>query len=490
MKRFNILIIALLGVFTFASCEDFLDWKPTNSADSATAISSKKDAELFLNAINSKMLSGNYLGRNMHLYADAKGGDLTIWTAGYGYEDLYSFDHSAQSGANFGFWTQGYNILLQVNTLLLNIESLEAAGSTENFSDIKGQAHTIRAMIYFDLVRLYGEPYNEDKSAWGVPNITSILSADAQELRATVEQNYTQILSDLKVGEACLKNSTARNDGFINYWANKALQARVYLYMENFKDAYEAAEDVIENGPYSLYKNSEWVDSWSSKKGSESIYQLTVLATEFELTTGSLGGVYSRNADYKSSVPGNFVASDYFLARLGEDPDDVRWGVMTNDHIDATRMSCCYKFLGGVNKQGDGGGDPAACNIKVIRLSEVYLIAAEAALRKSPQDKAKAADRLNEIRKRAPNLEPATAETVSLDMILDERSKELYGEGHRFFDMIRNNKTIEFNDDWQGIPQNRRDKKIDRTSYLTILPLSQSEINANPGIEKQQNPGY
>ncbi len=488
MKKFNILIIALLAIFAFSSCEDFLDKQPTNSADSATSIKSLRDAQLFLNAINSKMLSGSYLGRDMHLYADAKGGDLTIFTAGRGYDTFYAFDHSAQSGASSGFWTQGYNILLQINTLISNIETLEAAGTQEDYSDIKGQAYTLRGMIYFDLVRLYGEPYNEDKSAWGVPNVTTILSANAQELRATVEQNYTQIVSDLKAAEPLLSKS--RKDGFVNYWANKALQARVYLYMENFADALTAAEDIIDNGPYSLYANNEWVDSWKSKEGKESIYQLKVLATEFDLTTSSLGGVYSRAKHYKSSVLGYYMVSEYFLNRLGEDPDDVRWGVMTHDESSTDRLGCCYKFLGGVDMPGDGGGDPAACNIKVIRLSEIYLIAAEAALRKSSPDKKAAADYLNEIRKRAPNLDPATEATVSLDMILDERSKELLGEGHRFFDLIRNNRTIEFNDDWQGIPVSRREKTIDRTSHLTILPIFQGELNANPGLEKQQNPKY
>ncbi len=488
MKRFNILIIAILGVFAFSSCEDFLDKKPTNSADSATAITSLRDAELFMNAINSKMLSGSYLGRDMLLYADAKGGDMTIYTAGRGYDTFYAFDHSAQSGASSGFWTQGYNILLQLNTLLSNIETLEAAGSQEDFDDIKGQAHTLRGMLFFDLVRLYGQPYNEDKSSWGVPNITTILSADAQELRATVEQNYTQILSDLKAGEPLLSKS--RKDGYVNYWANKALQARVYLHMEDFANALTAAEDIIDNGPYSLYENDEWVASWASKEGKESIFQLKVLAAEFGLTTGSLGGVYSRAKHYTSSVLGYYMVSEYFLERLGEDPEDVRWGVMTHDESSEDRLGCCYKYLGGVDMPGDGGGDAAACNVKVIRLSEVYLIAAEAALRKASPDKKAAADYLNEIRKRAPNLDPATAETIDLDMILDERSKELVCEGHRFWDMIRNNKTIEFNDDWQGVPASRRDKTIDRTSHLTILPIFESELNANPGLREQQNPGY
>ncbi len=136
---------------------------------------------------------------------------------------------------------------------------------------------------------------------------------------------------------------------------------------------------------------------------------------------------------------------------------------------------------------GDGKTTGTAVNLKVIRLSEIYLIAAEAAL---STDATKAATYLNAIRKRAPLLVPATALTVTLDMILDERSKELYGEGHRFFDMIRLNKSITFNDDIIAISVPTRPKTIDRSFYKTILPISQTEINANPGIGAQQNSGY
>lgn len=137
---------------------------------------------------------------------------------------------------------------------------------------------------------------------------------------------------------------------------------------------------------------------------------------------------------------------------------------------------------------GDGKPSIYATNIKIIRLSEIYLIAAEAALQNG--DPGKAADYLNLIRKRAPMLQPATADNITLSMILDERSKELYGEGHRFFDRIRCNQTIEYNDDFQNVPVTRRSKTIDRTFYGIVLPIGQDELNANAAMAQQQNPGY
>lgn len=499
MKKLNIILLAVLGVFALASCDDFLDMQPTNQAESSEAIKTAADAQIMMNGIMSKMTSSSLYGRNITLYADAKGGDLTIYSAGRGNDGLYSFNHAPATGSYSGFWTVGYNIILQLNNLLANIELLEANPDiSENFDDIKGQAYTLRAMLYFDLVRLYGKSYTQGDPSkdWGVPNIIEVIDASSQPLRATVQENYTQIVKDLGDGAAIISKS--KSSGFINYYGNLALQARVYLTMGNHSQALAKAKEIIDSGAYELYANEKWVESWSKAYSSESIFELAMLPTENDLGSGSLGGYYSRQGHYSGSVLGYFGASDYFIKRLAEDPDDVRHGVMSYDEISKSfdssyaedRMGCCYKYLGGVNMPGDDPekGSATSCNIKLIRLSEIYLIAAEAALKSDPDA---AAGYLNAIRKRSPNLAPADASTITLDMILDEKSKELFGEGQRYWDMLRLGRTIEFNDEINGAGIAHRDKIIDtKTFYKCILPIFQDEINANREIAKQQNPGY
>ena len=97
---------------------------------------------------------------------------------------------------------------------------------------------------------------------------------------------------------------------------------------------------------------------------------------------------------------------------------------------------------------------------------------------------------LNAIAQRNPNYTPWTSGTVSIDAIYNEYRRELLGEGLLFFEAMRQNRTIEFEDDaWGfGTSTNYRESKIDRTFFRCILPISQNEINANPNI--QQNPGY
>lgn len=484
MKKIYIGCLTLMLTTLFA-CKDFLDVKPTNSGDSATAVQTARDAQVMINGLMRKMTSSAYYGRDFFMYGDAKGGDLTINSQGRGLDGLYTFNHSASTGSNSGFWNQIYHCILQTNALLSRIEQLEAEGTQEDFSEAKGQALTARALMYFDLVRLYGEPYSEDKTAYGVPNVTQPLDASDQPLRATVEENYAQIIADLQAGQDLLGKE--KNNGYLNYYGNLAIQARANLYMENYPAALTAAKEIIDEGPYALYSNSAWVSSWTEQFGSESIFELGILPTESDLGTASLGFYLRRKAHGSSSAMGWFMGSDYFIERLGQDPDDVRWGVMSYDEVSDTHMGACYKYSGSVSLAGDGKSTATAVNIKVIRLSEIYLIAAEAAFH---SDKAQAADYLNEIRKRSPGLAPATSASISIDMILDERSKELFAEGQRFFDMMRLDKSITFNDDLGGIPASHREKTIDRSFYKTILPIADAELNANPGLIDQQNPGY
>ena len=227
--------------------------------------------------------------------------------------------------------------------------------------------------------------------------------------------------------------------------------------------------------------------SWKKQFDTESIFELGIFPNETDLGNNSLGAYLRRKGHGSSQILGWFMASDYFLNRLKQDAADVRWAVMSNDESSTTRLGAGYKYSGSTALEGDGKGSSTAVNIKVIRLSEIYLIAAEAAYH---IDKDLAATYLNQIRKRSPNLAPATAATITMEMILDERSKELFTEGQRFFDMLRLNLPITFNDEFGGITVSHRPKTIDRTFQKVILPIPQDEINANPDIEAQQNPGY
>ena len=492
MKKITV-ILSLICALTLVSCEGFLDVAPSNQADSSTCITSEADAQVMLNGLMRKMTSSSYYGQNFMLFGDARGGDFTIYTAGYTGSNMYYFAHTQVSNTYSGLWSQMYNCLLQANNIILNVEKLKADGTTSSgLDDILGQAYTARALIHFDLVRLYGQPYNMNKSALGVAVVTEPVDAGAQLQRNTVEQVYTQILSDLNAAAPLLKKGKVL--GYINYYANQAILGKVYMYMDNYSAAATAFANIIDSDLYGkdkLYKPEDWVASWTKQNGSESIFELAIYPSEGDLGGSSYGILFRRKNHGNSSAYGCFSASEYWHQIM--DDADVRWGVMDYDHMygEEERSNwpvCCYKYSGSPSLAGDGKSTSTAVNVKVIRLSEIYLLAAECYFQSG--NKAKAAELLNAIAVRNPNQGTWTSGNVSLDAIFDEYRRELLGEGKLFFEEMRQNRTVYFEDDaWGfGTSTTYRETHIDRTFFRAILPISQDEINANPNI--QQNPGY
>ena len=483
MKFLKISLLSAALLFGVTSCKDFLDVKPGNSVDANSPISSITDAKNLINGLNRQMLSSNYYGRNYILYSDVKAGLMTVYSQGRGLDALYSFNQTPTTNSFSGFWSTIYSCINQTNLILEKIATAKINYPNINFSNVEGQALTTRAMLYFDLVKLYGKTYTQDKSSLGVPLILSTVNYNYQPARNTVEEVYTQILKDLKEGQLLLTKSVAKDPGYINYYGNLAIQSRVYLTMADYNNAYSTSKEIIDSKTYSLYENDKWTASWSSMFGNESIYELSINEGEADLGTASLGYYVMRRLGGQG---GMFYASTDYINALNEDSKDVRHAIFGRDEKSATRMGALP-----INSIGDkGSNNNTAVNIKVVRLSEIYLTAAEASLKKAIPNISEAANLLNEISKRSPNLPAYTSSSINEDVILKEKKKEFYSEGLIYWDMLRLNKSITFDDAFGGLNITTRPATIDRTFAKTILPIPLTEINANPTLKTQQNPGY
>ena len=348
MKNIKLILVAAVFLLSIASCKKLLDVTPSNSADANTAVKTPRDAQIVINGIMNQMTNSNYYGRNFIMYGEAKGGDMAVYSMGRGLDALYTFSHSVNSNNYSGYWSQIYYTILETNYLLEQITKLETEGVT-GFNSAKGQALTARALMYFDLVRLYGKQYTDNKASLGVPIVLTRIGFNAKPLRNSVDDVYKQVLKDL--ADAAPLLSKTKSNGYINYYANRAIAARVYLTMDDKPSALTAALEVmgVPSNVYSLYSNANWVASWKSQYGSESIFELNINPLENDLGTSSLG-VYQRNKGVgTTSALGFFYASTNFLNSLNAGGNaDIRRGIMARDESSAARLGACYKYSGSI----------------------------------------------------------------------------------------------------------------------------------------------
>ncbi|RKE03791.1 RagB/SusD family nutrient uptake outer membrane protein [Marinifilum flexuosum] len=488
---YTLLGLSLLG----ASCSDsFLDEDPSNKLGVEGSIKTVIQAQYAIDGVYDQMSSQEYWGNNYISNFDVMADDMRASESGR-LDDYYRYTFYTES-SDAAMWTRPYRALKNAVSLLDVIDDVEAEGddAIADKNDIKGQALALRALIHFDLVRTFGKPYThgDAATALGVPIVTTKVNFDEKPARNTVEEVYTQVIKDFEDAIALL--SSDPNTGRINKLAAKALLAKVYLYKGDMTNALAYAEEVLsEPAGAAIMAREDYVSEWGNPKMSEAL---------FELVNSSEDNPGLESVGYLSDPDGygQFVATDDFIKKLTDSEYDIRGKLLAEDELsteDKPRMGRVMKYPG-------NGGPSYTTNIRIIRTSEVYLIAAEAAL---ASDKNKAASYLNAIITRAypkediiikdedteediilfdypsdvPTVTPAS---VDLASILYERSLELVAEGHRFHDLVRNNITIQRGDDYWGNSY----KDIEMTDHKIIQPIPRIELDANTNMV--QNPGY
>ncbi|MDR1056850.1 MAG: RagB/SusD family nutrient uptake outer membrane protein [Prevotellaceae bacterium] len=474
-------VIILFASFfiTLTSCSDFLDVTPSDGINGGDAFANIANANASLHGIYDGLQSVNMYNANYIFWGDLRGEDMknTDLAGGRG-NAFYRFSHISPETAQPNFWTYPYSRLGRINNLIQAFENNAVAigPNEENIAkNIFAQGYALRALMHFELVRKYGEPYLKNKSAHGVIIVTEPVPTFAKLQRSTVEQAYIQIVDDLTKAISLYPPLASRSkdnygDGYLNVWAAKALLARVYLTMGEWDKAFTTADDVIRNASlFSLTPNAEYVNSWGLEFQKESLFALVNSSQDVgDADRETVGYVFDPNGY------GDLVITDGFRALLKSDPDDVRLKLLGTDRL-GTAESYLMKYPG-------RDGSVMTNNINVIRLSEVYLIAAEAALKKPAKDQAAANKYLNAIRQRA---NPAATDVVATEiLILDERRKELVGEGNRFNDIIRLGLTVTRPE----ILSDQEVKVVSWNEHRIILPIGRSEIDINPDI--YQNEGY
>ena len=495
MKNIYKLLIYVLAMVSLSSCfNSWLDLKPEDGSESSSAINDLKSAKVVLTGIYDGIQGASnrvsYYGANMFLYGDVRGDDMQVINLGDRGSALYEMNYNADNAP--AIWGVPYNVILRANHLIKAIdEGAIRDGSEKELNKMKAEALVIRALVHFDLCRVYGNPYDVDNGAsLGIPIVLGIISPADFQTRNTVAEVYLAVIKDLEDALSIENGLVATQSyGYVNKWFAKGLLAKVNLYKGDNVAALKYAEDVIANSPYGLWTYDEYVDGWkTSDKGRKEML--------FEIVNASTDDWTDREGIANLMNPNGYaciITTKSFLNMMESTPEDVRRKVLTvaidEDYLDKFGESTVY-----VNKYPeDSSGEWRLNSLSVLRLSEVYLIAAEAAAKSSKADIA--VKYLNVIHKRAnPDAADLTEAEATLPRISLERRKELVGEGNRFFDAMRNNETITryTSPADQGYHPLLRPESstFNRTYYRTLLPIPVSEINVNAPIRAQQNPGY
>ncbi|MFX1704296.1 RagB/SusD family nutrient uptake outer membrane protein [Chitinophaga sp. CC14] len=314
-----------------------------------------------------------------------------------GLGDLISEDPA--STAYFYF----YERIMGCNAVLDNINT--AIGSQQEKDRVKGEALAMRSFYYFRLVNLYGEPYNSNPQALAVPlKLNSSVTAEYME-QATVAKVYEQIVNDLKEAATLMDPlPIARRDYHINQPAIHILLSRVYLYMEKWEDCVAEANKVFEQG-------SVLMDMTGITTG----YYLTYTNPEVEWMFGGK----SQGGDQTA-----YTFSPELMSIYDAEKDVRRKYGISDSNGDAPLIS----------KYTNIAGELVQC----LRTGEAVLNRAEANVQLG---KLSAAMKdLNDLRRTriiGYTDENIGDKAVLLKAVRDERRKEFFLEGFRWFDLRR-----------------------------------------------------
>ncbi|MEY3188090.1 MAG: hypothetical protein RIT41_625 [Bacteroidota bacterium] len=465
MKRITIknMIVTTVLFLSLASCEkSFLELKPPTSLTPEFALATEADLQVALRGAYAGLKSTALYGRSLMVLGDMMA-DNTYQSAlnTNRYTNFNLYNYLVTDGDVAGLWNASYTVILRANNIINS-----PIADNANIQQIKGEAYAIRALAYFNLVRYFGSPYTLDPSKLGVPIITTY-QADLKPERAKIADVYTLINKDLTQAFTLMTKFT--NSSQFSKYSAKALQAKVYLAMGDKTNAKTAALDVITNSGFTAISSAAHTGYWAGVAPRTDKVE-TLLEISFDAVANNafdaLSYIYLQSGNY-----GDMLCSSELYDLF--ETTDIRKSL----YATGIRGGLASVF---VNKYGSFTGDHS--DTKVIRMSEMYLIAAEASY---PSNTADALKYVNEVTSRRGATAIASSGSALLEDIITERRKELAFEGERYLDMQRLQRNIARSKNYPAAALS-----IDFTNYRRIMPIPQGELDANPSIKSQQNPGW
>ncbi|MFZ4260983.1 RagB/SusD family nutrient uptake outer membrane protein [Sphingobacterium sp. HJSM2_6] len=455
MKTLNKFAIPLLAlVLTASSCAKKLDLEPVDNISSDVALEDANDVNNALIGAYTIIAKASLYGTNLIMVPDLYASpDYVLWTGSFDtYRQFYNQTVLAQNEDITRTWTDAYQAINIANTVL---ESLNVVTDEEQKAEIQGKALFIRGIMYFELVRLYGLPYEAGtaNSQLGVPISLKAVKAFediiADVKRSTVAEGYTQAENDLTQAISLLTEYPSDLN------AAKGMLARLYLQQSKFDQARDLADEVINSGDYNLIDNLE--SPFRIKNSNEGVFEIQ--QNQQSNAGSSNDGLATFYSNYLNNSGGEIGRGDLSIepAYINSfESGDLRVSLLMYPGINSgTYSKKWYNYFD---------------NIPVVRLTELYLTRAECNFRLSTNVGDTPLNDLNTLRTRA-GVTPFN--TLTLEQILTERDRELSFEGYRLHDLKRTKRTV------GSLPYN---------SGKLVFPIPARERAVNPQLE--QNPGY
>ncbi|GEP96295.1 RagB/SusD family nutrient uptake outer membrane protein [Chitinophaga cymbidii] len=411
----------------------------------------------------------------MHDFAESRGNNVTLqnWTPVSKTTDAFFFRNSngPTLGNNVDFYRGAYQVIVSVNTTLEGIAALEGTtfssltdAEKDRFLYARGENHFLRALVYFNLVRVYGKPYYQ--AAGENPGVILKTSSDIKDVpeRGTVKEAYDLIISDLKTAAQLMKAPVTKTNAFGSTAAAWSLLSRVYLYMGgSIADpddtanelAIVYADSVIDHtaGKYTLLQNDAYRKMFGDDefgdigRANGTTNKELIFAYDNASGGSSIGQFYHFDLTY--GVGATFLPSASFKNLLA--PNDIRGAFLKLNPNSGFVETTKYLVL--------NEAWLTRAPYVFFRLAELYLNRAEAYAKLG--NTAKAKENLKAIHTRAglpaADIDNLAAQDV-LAAVLKERRIELAFEGHNSFDYFRN-----------GLPMTRTAEDNNGTA-MTIEP--------------------
>lgn len=456
MKTTYRIIFFAVAVLSAASCRKFLEQEPNSLATDQTTWKSEGDANasvaacysLIRSALNTSLTYYAYGDLVSDEFSDVVGGDFAFrdaftmnWGVGIPFANTYDPRIKLRVYTNF------YTAVAQSNRCLYFINNMPATafeGTTAAEQQSRknrylGEAYFTRAFNYFYMARVWGD----------VPLVTEHVveaSSAIQQPRTPQAQVLAQAVSDLAMARNYLDwKDEGSPDKVVraDKGAAFALLAHIYAWQGSYDSCSMACDSVIQSGSYALVNADNYMDVYKGQS-SEGIFELISAANEGQVATHpwgseawSITGVTLTEPYIKGPVVPAWQINTALINGLYDTAQDVRYkqAFIELDN-NGSNVIECIKYA---NVQDVNDAQIAINNIFIFRLSDIMLLKAEALAAKAAPDPAGALALVNEIRARRGLTEPLAGLSGNdlLYAIADERGRELFLEGHRFYDLIR-----------------------------------------------------